>query len=75
MAHQICPTWVGYLLLSPLRKLLENPDKILRCFIREGMTVLEPGCDMGYFTLPVARMVGPRGKVVAVDLQAKWSRS
>ena len=71
MAHQICPTWVGYLLLSPLRKLLENPDKILRRFIREGMTVLEPGCGMGYFTLPIARMVGSRGKVVAVDLQPK----
>jgi len=23
------------------------------------MTVLEPGCAMGYFTLPLARMVVP----------------
>ena len=35
------------------------------------MTVLEPGCGMGYFTLPIARMTGPAGKVVAVDLQPK----
>jgi len=35
------------------------------------MSVLEPGCGMGYFTLPIARMTGPEGRVVAVDLQAK----
>jgi ubiquinone/menaquinone biosynthesis C-methylase UbiE len=35
------------------------------------MTVLEPGCGMGYFTLPIARMAGPAGRVVAVDLQPK----
>ena len=35
------------------------------------MTVLEPGCGMGYFTLPIARMTGPTGRVVAVDLQPK----
>jgi SAM-dependent methyltransferase len=35
------------------------------------MTVLEPGCGMGYFTLPIARMTGPSGRVVAVDLQPK----
>jgi ubiquinone/menaquinone biosynthesis C-methylase UbiE len=35
------------------------------------MTVLEPGCGMGFFTLPLARMVGPHGRVVAVDLQEK----
>jgi ubiquinone/menaquinone biosynthesis C-methylase UbiE len=71
MAYKICPTWVGYLLLSPLRKVLENPDKILGSFVREGMTILELGCGMGYFTLPMARMVGSRGRVIAVDIQPK----
>lgn len=71
MDRLICPPWVGYLLLNPLRRLLENPDKILGPFVREGMTVLEPGCGMGFFTLPLARMVGPKGRVVAVDVQGK----
>ena len=71
MAGRVCPPWVGYLLLNPLRKLLENPKKILGRFVREGMTVLEPGCGMGYFTLPLARMVGPKGRVVAVEIQPK----
>ncbi len=34
------------------------------------MTVLDIGPGMGFFSLPMARMVGPAGKVVCVDLQA-----
>lgn len=49
----------------------QDPVKILSPYVREGMTVLEPGPGMGFFTLPLARMVGPRGRVVAVDLQPK----
>ena len=33
--------------------------------------VLEPGCGMGFFTLELARRVGPTGRVVAVDLQKR----
>ena len=71
MAGRVCPIWVGYLLLNPLRKLFENPDKILAPYVDEGMTVLEPGSGMGFFTLSLARMVGPTGKVVALDVQPK----
>ena len=71
MAHRVCPPWVGYFLLNPLRKFFENPDKVLGPFVQEGMIVLEPGCGMGYFTLPLARMVGPQGRVVAVEIQEK----
>jgi SAM-dependent methyltransferase len=35
------------------------------------MTVLEPGPGMGFFTLPLARLVGSSGRVIAVDLQPK----
>jgi ubiquinone/menaquinone biosynthesis C-methylase UbiE len=71
MADHVCPPFIGRLLLSPLRKLVENPKKIFTPFVKEGMTVLEPGCAMGFFTLPLARMVGPEGKVVAVDIQTE----
>jgi ubiquinone/menaquinone biosynthesis C-methylase UbiE len=71
MAHHICPWWLGYLHVNPLRRLLEPPDKILAPLVREGMVVLEPGCGMGFFTLDLARMVGPEGRVVAIDLQEK----
>jgi len=69
--RMVCPPWVGYLLLNPLRRLFENPEKILARFVLKGMVVLEPGCGMGYFTLPLARMVGPGGKIVAVDVQSR----
>jgi SAM-dependent methyltransferase len=35
------------------------------------MTVLEPGCGFGFFSLPLARMVGPEGRVVCVDLEPR----
>jgi ubiquinone/menaquinone biosynthesis C-methylase UbiE len=35
------------------------------------MTIVEPGCGMGYFSVPMARLVGPGGRVVCVDLQQK----
>jgi ubiquinone/menaquinone biosynthesis C-methylase UbiE len=71
MAHRVCPAWVGYFLLLPLRKLFENPNKILKPLVQEGMTVLEPGCGMGFFTLTLAKLVGATGRVIAVDIQPK----
>ena len=72
MAHRVCPWWIGYLLASPLRRWLgQDPVKILSPYIREGMTVLEPGPGMGFFTIPLARLVGSSGRVIAVDLQTK----
>ena len=35
------------------------------------MTVLEPGPGMRFFTLELARLVGPTGRVIAVDVQPK----
>ncbi len=71
MAGHVCPWWLGYLLASPIRRLMHDPHKILAPYVREGMTVLEPGPGMGFFTLELARLVGPAGRVVAVDLQPK----
>jgi len=71
MAGDVCPVWAGYFLLSPLRRFLQNPDKIFGSFIRQGMTVLDIGSAMGFFSLPLAKMVGPAGKVICVDIQKK----
>ena len=71
MKQRVCPVWVGYLLLNPLRKLLENPRKLFGAYVTDGMYVLEPGCGPGYFTLPLAEMVGPEGRVIGLDVQEK----
>lgn len=56
---------------SPVRRLLEDPAARLAPVVREGMRVLEPGPGMGFFTLEIARLAGPTGRVVAVDLQPR----
>jgi ubiquinone/menaquinone biosynthesis C-methylase UbiE len=75
MAQRVCPVWLGYLLASPIRKLVENPKKILSPYIKKGMKVLDIGCAMGFFSLPIAEMVGPDGKVTCIDLQQKMIES
>ena len=69
--HCVCPWWLGYALVSPMRRLLESPERLLGPYAGPGMTVVEPGCGMGFFSLPLARMVGPTGTVVCADLQPK----
>ena len=59
------------MLASPLRRWIDDPDKILAPFVQEGMLVLEPGPGMGFFTLELARRVGACGRVVAVDIQPR----
>jgi ubiquinone/menaquinone biosynthesis C-methylase UbiE len=75
MSKRVCPPWLGYLLVSPLRKLYYNPQSILEPYVNEGMTALEVGSGMGFFTLPLARLVGESGHVVCVDLQEKMIRA
>lgn len=71
MEQHVCPWWMGYVLLNPLRKLTESPRKLLSPYVKPGMTIVEPGSGMGFFTLPLAQMVGLKGRVVAVDVQTK----
>jgi ubiquinone/menaquinone biosynthesis C-methylase UbiE len=70
-SRRVCPVWVGYLLASPVRTLLHNPQKILGPHVRSGMHVMDVGSAMGFFSLPLARLVGASGRVICVDLQAK----
>jgi cyclopropane fatty-acyl-phospholipid synthase-like methyltransferase len=70
MAGHVCPWWVGYLLVSPIRRWMQDPEQIIAPYVTPGMTVLEPGPGMGFFTLPLARRVGS-GRVIAIDTQQK----
>ena len=72
MGNHVCPWWVGHLLMCPLRRWVDNPEKLLSPYVKAGMTVLDIGAGMGYFSIPAARMVGAGGrKVIAVDSQEK----
>jgi len=63
---------MGYFLIGPIRRLGSgSPEKLLEPCIKNGMTILEPGPGMGFFTLPMARMAGKSGRVIAIDIQPK----
>jgi hypothetical protein len=56
--HGVCPWWGGYILANPIRKLAQDPARMLKPFVGVGMTVLEPGPGMGFFhsrTCPTGR--------------------
>jgi len=72
MSKRVCPWWLGYLLASPVRRwIFENPREILQPYVRQGMTIFEPGPGMGFFTLELARLAGNSGRVIAVDVQPR----
>jgi ubiquinone/menaquinone biosynthesis C-methylase UbiE len=66
---RVCPIEHAGALDISLRKLIQNPRKILRPYVTEGMTVLDLGCGPGFFSIDMAKMVGMSGKVIAADLQ------
>lgn len=69
--QHVCPWWLGYTFLIPLRKYQHDPYKILGPHIKPGMLVMDYGCAMGYFSIPLAKMTGEKGKVYCVDIQEK----
>ena len=71
MQHHVCPVWVGYVLANPLRKLYHPPHRILLPWVSPGMTVLDVGSAMGFFSVPLAHLVGETGQVICVDVQQK----
>lgn len=67
--NRVCPVERAGHLESKSRKWLQNPRRLLQPWIAEGMTVLDFGCGPGFFTIPMAQLTGPAGRVTAVDLQ------
>ncbi len=67
--EHVCPWWLAYGFDNPLRRLLHPPERLFAGLVAPGETAIDLGCGMGHFTLGLARLVGPEGKVIAVDLQ------
>lgn len=57
-------------LLSPEREAWQEPDRVVRALgLKKGATVAEIGAGPGYFTLRLARAVGKKGTVYAVEVE------
>jgi len=67
--NRVCPVELAGGLDNSIRRFLQNPQKILKPYIKEEMTVLDFGCGPGFFTIEIAKMLGGSGKVIAADLQ------
>jgi len=67
--NMVCPWWLCFTFDNPLRKLLHNAEAILSPYVHAGNQVIDIGPGMGYFTIPLARLVGPKGHVIAIDVQ------
>ncbi len=67
----VCPWWLCYTFDNPIRKLFHDPIKILSPYVHKGDSVIDIGPGMGYFTIPLADLVGSIGKVTAIDIQDK----
>jgi ubiquinone/menaquinone biosynthesis C-methylase UbiE len=64
------PPFLTFLIENPLTEAFAGADVLLKRFdLAPGMKVLDAGCGPGRLTIPVARAVGPDGRVVALDSQ------
>ena len=66
----VYPSHKAHRLESRWRYWLQNPYRLLRKYVKPGDKVMDLGCGSGYFSLPLANMVGSKGHVYAVDMQA-----
>ncbi|MBN1376043.1 MAG: class I SAM-dependent methyltransferase [Dehalococcoidia bacterium] len=64
-----CPWWFCFTFDNPVRRWLQDPQKVLQGMVEEGQTVYDIGCGMGFFSRTLAQMVGKEGRVICVDLQ------
>lgn len=69
LSNHVCPAEIASILDNRIRRRIQNPEKILGPYVKEGMTVLDMGCGPGYFSIALAKMVGSSGMVIAADLQ------
>ena len=67
--NRVCPVELAGGLEGKLRRWLQNPERILSPYVKEGMKVLDLGCGPGFFSIAMAQLVGPTGRVIAADLQ------
>lgn len=67
--HHVYPASMAVFLDNGLRKLSQDPEKILAGLIKPGDACADIGCGPGFFTVEMAKMAGPQGGVFACDVQ------
>jgi len=70
-AHKIdvCPWQCVFLIDNFARRLLHDPVRLFKPYVKPGMTALDIGCGGGFTTLGIAALTGKEGRVISTDLQ------
>jgi precorrin-6B methylase 2 len=69
IAHVMGHQAAGWL-ERPEREKEENPAKLIKALdLKDGMVIADVGAGSGFHTFRMAPLVGPKGKVLAVDIQ------
>ena len=63
-----CPPWLCFTFDNVFRRWIHDPGRRLGRYVSRGQTALDLGPGKGYFTVPLARMVGEGGSVIAADI-------
>lgn len=54
---------------NPQRRAILPPEATLRSLgLKAGEIMADIGCGIGYFTIPAGQIIGPKGKVYALDI-------
>ena len=69
MNNHVCSVEKAGMLYNGFRKFLQNPKRIVGKYIEKGNFVADIGCGPGFFTIPMAKLVGETGYVHAFDIQ------
>jgi ubiquinone/menaquinone biosynthesis C-methylase UbiE len=73
--HFPAPAFIGRMLDSGYRRRIQPPSQLIeRSGIKKGMHVMDLGCGPGAFTPFIAKKVGDKGKVYALDIQTDMLR-
>ncbi len=74
-SHRNIPWNISLSILGPFRRLFEPSQKLVEAYAKKGQVVADLGCHGGFYTLILAKAVGPEGKVYAVDLDKNCIQS
>lgn len=67
--HQVCTVNAAHSFDNPLRRLFHKPEQMFREWIHPGMTLMDLGSGLGYFSIGMAGLLQGKGVVYAVDIQ------
>ena len=68
-ALHLTPPWLMEAFDRTLRPLMHDPERIVRPFVAPGDRVADIGCGTGFFSPALARLAGPSGELLLVDVQ------